>query len=165
MAHHTGEGRISYRGIMALVIGLMFIWFALQPEYFNNDAPPFVILVIMFLAGAALVYGGIASLRFVWRRGDLVRSGARSPAEICVLRDDDTDRGSETVHVRMNGRCQAIGVDRSGAVAKFNDGRVRKGEVWLDQNGAVHAIAISGEHFNTLIGGREIPEEYFGKKD
>ncbi|MGE3246649.1 MAG: hypothetical protein AB7F96_07770 [Beijerinckiaceae bacterium] len=165
MPRYPGKGRISYRGVMALVIGLMFVWFALQPEYFDNHAPPFAILAVMFVAGAALVYGGIASLRFVWKRSELVRTGVRSPAEICVLADDDTDRGSETVHVRVNGRCQALGVDRSGAVAKFNDGKVRSGEVWLDENGAVHAIAISGEHFNTLIGGREIPAGTFGKSD
>jgi hypothetical protein len=64
-----------------------------------------------------------------------------------------------------NSRCQALDVDRSGAVRNYADGKVRWGEVWLDPNGRVHAIAISGEHFNTLIGGHQIPAAYFGGKE
>lgn len=163
MPRNTGKGRLSYRGILALAIGLVFLWFALNPELFNDDTPPLFIFVIMFIAGAGLAYGGIASLWFVWQRSGLIGSQPSVPAEICVLEDDDSDRGTETVHVRINGRCQALGVDRAGAVHKYVDGKVRWGEVWLNQKGMVLAIAISGEHFNTLIGGRSIPEDSFGK--
>ena len=165
MLQNKGLGKVSYRGIGALGIGLVFIWFALNPQHFNDDTPPFFVLVIMFLAGVGLVYGGIASLRFVWKRSYLVRTNASVAAEICDLEDDDNERGTETVHVRINGRCQALGVDRSGAVRNYVDGKVRWGEVWLDPNGGVHAIAISGEHFNTLIGGRQIPAACFGGKE
>lgn len=156
-------GRLSYRGILALGIGLVFLWFAVNPELFD-EAPPFPIRVIMFAAGAGLVYGGVLSMRYMWKRSNLVRSNTPVAAEICVLEDDDYDRGTETVHVRVNGRCQAMGVDRSGAVHRYVDGIVRRGEVWLDANGTVYAVAISGEHFNTLIGGREIPPDGFGVK-
>jgi hypothetical protein len=111
------------------------------------------------------MYGGIGSLRFVWQRSGLTGSQPAVPAEICVLEDDDDDRGTETVHVRLAGRCQALGVERSGKVRKYVDGKVRWGEAWLNQNGIVQAIAISGEHFNTLDGGREIPADRFGAKE
>lgn len=165
MLQNKGLGKVSYRGIGALGIGLVFIWLALNPQHFNDDTPPFFFLVIMFLAGVGGVYGGIASLRFVWRRSYLVRTNASVAAEICVLEDDDDERGAETVHVRINGRCQALRVDHSGAVRNYVDGKVRWGEVWLDPNGRVHAIAISGEHFNTLTEGRQIPAECFGGKE
>lgn len=161
MSRYKGRGKLSYRGILALGIGLMFVWFSLKPEHFD-ETPPLFLLVIMFIAGSALAYGGIASLRFVWKRSSLVRSDTPVSAEICVLEDDDSDRGTETVHVRFDDRCRALGVDRSGAVRKYVDGRIRWGEVWLDDHGTVHAVAISGEHFNTLVGGREIPGECFG---
>lgn len=161
MQRNKGLGRISYRGIMALGIGSMFVWLSLKSEHFE-ETPPLFLLVIMFIAGSALAFGGIASLRFVWKRNDLVRSSTPVAAEICVLENDDSDRGTETVHLRVDDRCQALGVDRSGAVLKYVDGQIRWGEVWLDGNGRVYAIAISGEHFNTLIGGREIPGNCFG---
>lgn len=163
MSPKKGMGKLSYRGIMALGIGLVFLWFSLKPEHFD-ESPPFFVLVIMFVAGAGLAYGGVASLRFVWKRGRFVRTTSPVVAEICVLEDDDSDRGTETVHVRVNGYCQALGVDRSGAVQKYLDGKIRWGEVWLDDHGTVHAIAISGEHLNTLVGGREIPADCFGTK-
>jgi hypothetical protein len=146
---------------MALCIGLMFMWLALNPAHFE-EKPPLVLLVIMFVAGAALAYGGIASLRFVWTRSRLLRSSDPVAAEICVLENDDSERGTETVHVRFDGRCQALGVDRSGVVQRYLDGKIRRGEVWLDADGTVHAIAIDGDHFNTLIGGRDIPGHGFG---
>lgn len=121
------------------------------------------IRAILFVGGVALIYGGIRSLRFVWKRSGLIGSQPPVPAEICVLEDDDDDRGTETVHVRLAGRCQALDVERSGKVLKYVDGTVRWGEVWLNQNGIVRAIAISGEHFNTLDVGRAIPEDGFGK--
>jgi hypothetical protein len=166
MARKTGQGRISFRGILALATGLMWLWFALNPETYGPDNPPpvpWLIRVILFVGGAALIYGGIGSLRFVWQRSGLIGSQQSVPAEICVLEDDDDDRGGETVHVRLAGRCQALDVERSGKVLKYVDGTVRWGEVWLNQNGMVQAIAISGEHFNTLDGGRAIPEDGFGK--
>jgi hypothetical protein len=165
MPRSRGLGRLSYRGVFALCIGLVFIWFALNPQHFNDDVPPVFVIVIMFVAGAALSYGGAVSLRFVWRRGNLVRSSSSVAAEICVLEDDDTDRGTDTVHVRIGGRCQALGVDPSGVVRKFADGQVRWGEAWLDDNGKVHAVVLSGSHLNTLIGGREIPAAQFGVKE
>jgi hypothetical protein len=175
MARKTGQGRISFRGILALAIGLMWLWFAWNPETYGNDNNPplpWLVRVILFVGGAALMYGGIGSLRFVWQRSGLIGSQPSVPAEICVLEDDDDDRGGETVHVRLAGRhvrlagrCQALDVERSGKVRKYVDGKVRWGEVWLHQNGMVQAIAISGEHFNTLIGGREIPADRFGAKE
>jgi hypothetical protein len=166
MARKTGKGKISFRGSLALAIGLVWLWFALNPEGYGNDiTPPFPLLIrgILFIGGVALIYGGIGSLRFVWQRSGLIGSQPSVPAEICVLEDDDDDRGTETVHVRLDGRCQAVDVERSGKVRKYVDGKVWWGEVWLNQNGMVQAIAISGEHFNTLIGGRAIPEDGFGK--
>jgi hypothetical protein len=162
---NKGLGKVSYRGIAALGIGLLFIWFALNPQHFNDDTPPFFVLVIMFVAGVRLAYGGIVSLRFVWKRSYLVRSNASVAAEICVLEDHDSDRGTETVHVRINSRCQALGVDRSAVAHRYVDGKVRWGKAWLDEKGNVLALAISGEHFNTLIGGREIPADCFGEKE
>lgn len=97
----------------------------------------------MFAAGAGLACDGVLSMRYIWKRSNLVRSNTPVAAEICVLEDDDSDRGTETVHVRVNGRCQAMGVDRSGAVHEYVDGIVRRGEVWLDANGIVYAAAIS----------------------
>jgi hypothetical protein len=164
MTHGTGIGRIVNRGLLALGIGLMFMWFSLRPEHFE-EAPPVFIRIIMFAAGAALTYAGVLSMRFSWKRGNLLRSDTPVAAEICVLADDDPDRGTETVHVRVNGRCQALGVDRSGAVHKYVDGIVRWGDVWLDDEGLVHAIAISDEHFKPLIGGRDIPADRFGAKE
>lgn len=164
MPQRKGTGRVSYRGLLALGIGLVFIWFALNPAYFNEDTPPFFILIIMFLTGAGLASGGISSLRFVWKRSHLVRSTAPRAAEICVLVDDDSERNTETVHLRIGDRFQALGVDCSGAVHQFADGAVRAGEVWLDDTGRVYAIAIAGHHFNTLIGGHEIPADAFGVK-
>ncbi len=164
MFRRNGQGKISYRGLMALVIGLVFIWFAVNSEAFEDDIPPLAILVIMFLAGAALVYGGLASLRFVWNRSNLVRFGNALDAEICVLIDDDTERGTETVHVRFNGKCQALGVDPAGVSGTYNDGKIRKGQAWIDERGKVHAVAIDGKHFNTLIGGTEIPAAEFGNQ-
>ncbi len=158
-------GRLSYRGLMALGIGLAFIWFAVNPEYFNDERPPFLLLIIMFASGAGLAFCGIISLWFVWVRSGLVRRQAPVAAEICVLEDDDSERGTETVHVRVRGRCQALGVDRSGVVRKYVDGTVRWGEVWLDDKDRVHAIALEGDHFNTLIGGREIRADAFGNKE
>ena len=137
------------------------MWFSLQPEDFA-ETPPLFIRVIMFVAGAGLAYGGVASMRFFWKRANLVRSNSPVAAEICVLEDEDSERGSETVHVRVNGGCQALGVDRSGVVHKYIDGAVRWGDVWLDDKGTVYAVAVSGERFNTLIGGREIPAGSFG---
>jgi hypothetical protein len=173
MARKTGQGRISFRGMLALAIGLMWLWFAWNPEGYGNDnTPPFPLLIraILLVGGVALIYGGISSLRFAWKRSGLIGSQPSVPAEICVLEDDDDDRGGETVHVRLAGRhvrlagrCQALGVERSGKVRKYVDGKVRWGEVWLNHNGMVQAIAISGEHFNTLDGGRAIPEDGFGK--
>lgn len=173
MARKTGKGRISFRGILALAIGLVWLWFAWNGEtygYENNPPLPWLARAFLFIGGAALIYGGIGSLRFVWQRGGLIGSQPSVPAEICVLEDDDDDRGRETVHVRLAGRhvrlagrCQALDVERSGKVLKYVDGKVRWGEVWLNQNGMVQAIAISGEHFNTLDGGRAIPEDGFGK--
>ena len=168
MARKTGKGKISFRGVLGLAIGLVWIWFALNPETYGNDSNPllpWLVRVILFVGGAALIYGGIGSLRFVWQRSGLIGSQPSVPAEICVLEDDDDDRGAETVHVRLAGRCQALDVERSGKVRKYVDGKVRWGEVWLHQNGMVQAIAISGEHFNTLIGGREIPADRFGAKE
>ena len=166
MARKTGKGKISFRGILGLAIGLVWLWFALNPEGFVNDNTPrlpLLIRVILFIGGVGLTYGGIASLWFVWQRSGLIGSQPSVPAEICVLEDDDDDRGGETVHVRLAGRCQALDVERSGKVRKYVDGKVRWGEVWLNQNGMVQAIAISGEHFNTLDGGRAIPDDGFGK--
>lgn len=163
MPGNKGKGRVSYRGAPALGIGLVFLWFAVKPEHFK-EAPPLLVRVIMLAASAGLAYGGVLSMRHIWKRGNLVRSNAPVAAEICVLEDDDSDRGPETVHVRANGRCQAMGVDRSGAVQKYVDGIVCRGEVWLDANDTVYAVAIWREHFNTLIGGREIPEGRFGAK-
>lgn len=162
MPRNNGLGKLSYRGILAFAIGLVFMWFSLNPQSFNDDVPPIFVLVIMFLAGAALFVGGIISQRFVGKRSNLVRMQKPVTAEICVLNDDD--RGTETVHVLVNGHCQALGVDRSGVVQKYLDGKVHPGEVWLDDNGKVHAIAISGKHFNTLIGGSAIPADLFGKR-
>jgi len=164
MSRNKAMGRLSYRGILALIIGLMFIYFSVKPEVFNDDIPPFPVRLIMVAAGAGLLFGGVASQLFVWKRSHLVRSQSPQAAEICVLEDDDTDRSTETVHVRMNGRCEALGVDRSGVVSRLVDGKVRWGDVWLDENGRVHAIAVSGEHLNTLIGGREIPVDCFAEK-
>jgi hypothetical protein len=152
-------GGVSYRGFMALGIGLVFVWLAVRPDLFNK-APPLFLRAIMFVSGAVLAYGGIVSIRFFWKRRNLVRSNIPVDAEICVLLDDDPDRSTETVHVRVNGRCQALCVDRSGAARKYVDGTVRRGDVWLDDNGTVHAIAISGEHFKPLRGG--IPVDRFG---
>lgn len=173
MARKTGKGRISFRGILALAIGLVWLWFAWNPEtygYENNPPLPLFVRAILFVGGVALIYGGIGSLRFVWKRSGLIGSQPSVPAEICVLEFDDDDWGRETVHVRLAGRhvrlagrCQALDVERSGKVLKYVDGKVRWGEVWLNQNGMVQAIAISGEHFNTLDGGRAIPEDGFGK--
>jgi hypothetical protein len=163
MTRDKGTGRLSYRGLLAVGIGAIFIWFSLSPQSFADDVPPLAVRVIMFLAGAALVYGGAASLLFVWKRGGMVRSHEPVAAEIYVLEDDDSDRTTETVHVRVDGRCQSIGVDRSGAVQNYLDGKVRWGEAWLNEKGMVFAVAISGEHFNTLIGGTEIPAASFGK--
>ncbi len=166
MPRSAGLGRLSYRGILALGIGLVFIWFALHPGHFNDDVPPIFIRLIMLVSGAGLVCVGIASVLFVWRRSQTVRSQSPVAAEICVLEDDDLDRSTETVHVRINGRCQALGVDRSdGVVHKYLDGKVRRGDVWLNEKGMVHAVSISGEHFNTLIGGRTIPDDCFGKSE
>ena len=168
MARKTGKGKISFRGILALAIGLMWLWFALNPETYGNDSNPplpWLVRIILFVGGAALIYGGIGSLRFVWQRSGLIGSQPSVPAEICVLEDDDDDRGAETVHVRLAGRCQTLGVDRSGKVLKYVDGKVRWGEVWLNKNGMVQAVAISGEHLNTLIEGREIPADRFGAKE
>jgi hypothetical protein len=168
MARKTGKGKISFRGVLGLAIGLVWIWFALNPETYGNDSNPplpWLVRVILFVGGAALIYGGIGSLRFVWQRSGLIGSQPSVPAEICVLEDDDDDRGTETVHVRLAGRCQALSVERSGKVRKYVDGKVRWGEAWLNQNGIVQAIAISGEHFNTLDGGREIPADRFGAKE
>ena len=164
MPRRKGIGKLSYRGLAALVIGVLFIWFSLNPHHFNDDVPPFLILVIMFVAGGALSFGGFISQRFVWKRGNLVRSQRPLAAEICVLEDEDHERNTETVHVRVNDQCQSLGVDRSRVARRYADGKVRWGEVWLDERGMVHAIAISGEHLNTLIGGRAIPVEYFGTK-
>jgi hypothetical protein len=164
MSRNRAIGRLSYRGILALFIGLVFISFSVKPELFNDDIPPFPVRLIMAMAGAGLFFAGIASQLFVWRRSQLIRTQRPLAAEICVIKDDDTERNTETVHVRMNGRCQALGVDRSGVVSRLIDGKVRWGDVWLDDCGRVHAIAISGEHFNTLIGGREIPAGCFGEK-
>lgn len=163
MTRKNGMGRISYRGIMALGIGLLFLWFSLRPEHFE-EAPPVFVRIIMLAAGVGLGFGGIISMHFFWKRGNLVRSGMPVVADICVLQDNDTDRGTETVHVRVNGHCQALGVDRSGVVHKYVDGVVRRGDVWLDDKGTVHAIAVLGEHFKPLIGGREIPADRFGTK-
>lgn len=147
-----------------MFIGLTFLWFSFRPQSFEVN-PPFFIMVIMFLAGLMLCYGGIASLLFVAKRSGLVQSQSPVPAEICVLEDDDDDRGSETVHVRINGECQALGADRSGPVRKYVDNRIRQGEVWLDNTGKVYAIAIEGNHLNTLIGGRDIPAASFAKSE
>jgi hypothetical protein len=173
MARKTGKGRISFRGILGLAIGLGWFWFAWNPEtygYENNPPLPWFVRPFLFIGGVALIYGGISSLKFVWQRGSLIGSQPSVPAEICVLEGDDDDRGGETVHVRLAGRyvrlagrCQALDVERSGMVLNYVDGKVRRGEVWLNQNGMVQAIAISGEHFNTLTGGRAIPEDGFGK--
>jgi hypothetical protein len=164
----AGMSKISFRGVLGLAIGLVWIWFALNPEAYGNDnnpSLPWLVRVILFVGGAALMYGGIGSLRFVWQRSGLIGSQPSVPAEICVLEDDDDDRGTETVHVRLAGRCQALSVERSGKVRKYVDGKVRWGEAWLNQTGIVQAIAISGEHFNTLDGGREIPADRFGAKE
>jgi len=163
MSGNKRLGRVSYRGIIALSIAQMFVWLAVMPDLFD-EAPPLVIRVIMFLAGAAMSYTAVISMRFFWKRGNLVRLNVPVDAEICVLLDEDTDRNTETVHIRVNGRCQALGVVRSGAVRKYVDGAVRRGEVWLDDKGTVHAIAVSGEHFKPLIGGREIPADRFGAR-
>ena len=166
MALQTGKGKISFRGVLGLAIGLVWIWFALYPETYGNDSSPplpWPVRAFLFIGGAAAIYGGIGSLRFAWQRSGLIGSQPSVPAEICILEEADDDRGTETVHVRLAGRCQTLGVDRSGKVLKYVDGKVRWGEVWLNQNGMVQAIAISGEHFNTLIGGRAIPEGGFGK--
>jgi len=168
MVRKTSKGKISFRGILALAIGLVWVWFALTGETYGPDNPPplpWLVRVILFAGGAALMYGGIGSLRFVWQRSGLIGSQPSVPAEICVLEDDDDDRATETVHVRLAGRCQALGVERSGKVRNYVDGKVRWGEAWLNQNGIVQAIAISGEHFNTLDGGREIPADRFGAKE
>jgi hypothetical protein len=168
MARKTGKGKISFRGILALAIGLMWLWFALNPETYGNDSNPplpWLVRIILFVGGAALIYGGIGSLRFVWQRSGLIGSQPSVPAEICILEGADDDRGTETVHVRLAGRCQTLGVDRSGKVLKYVDGKVRWGEVWLNKNGMVQAVAISGEHLNTLIEGREIPADRFGAKE
>jgi len=164
MTYGEGIGRLVNRGLFALGIGLIFMWFSLKPEHFE-EAPPFFIRVIMFAAGAGLAYGGVVSMCFYWKRGNLLRSNTPVAAEICVLEDDDSDRGTETVHVRVNGCCQALGVDRSGVVHKYVDGVVRWGDVWLDDKGTVYAIAISGEHLKPLIGGRQIPTDRFGAKE
>lgn len=100
MTYGEGIGRLVNRGLFALGIGLIFMWFSLQPEYFE-EAPPFFIRVIMFAAGAGLAYGGVVSMCFYWKRGNLLRSNTPVPAEICVLEDNDSDRGTETVHVRV----------------------------------------------------------------
>ena len=168
MVRKTGKGKISFRGILFLAIGSVWIWCALNPETYGNDSNPplpWPVRAFLFIGGAAAIYGGIGSLRFAWERSGLIGLQPSVPAEICVLEDDDDDRGAETVHVRLAGRCQALGVERSGKVRKYVDGKVRWGEVWLHQNGMVQAIAISGEHFNTLIGGREIPADRFGAKE
>ncbi len=162
MARRNGQGRLSGRGILALTIGLVFVWFSFRPQSFDVT-PPFFILVMMFLAGSMLCYGGISSLLFVSKRSRLVQKQAPVSAEICVLVDDDEDRGTETVHVRINGKCQALGVGRSGPVKKYIDNQVRQGEVWLDETGKVYAVALDGNHLNTLIGGRYVEASSFDK--
>ena len=167
MVRKTGKGKISFRGILFLAIGSVWIWCALNPETYGNDNNPplpWIIRTVLFIGGAALIYGGIGSLRFVWQRSGLIGSQPSVPAEICVLEEDDDDRATETVHVRLAGRCQTLGVERSGKVRKYVDGKVRWGEVWLNKTGMVHAIAISGEHLNTLSEGRDIPADRFGAK-
>ncbi len=164
MTYGKEIGRFVNRGLLGLGIGLLFMWFSLKPEAFE-EAPPFFIRVIMFAAGAGAACVGVVSMRFFWKRGKLVGSGMSVAAEICVLEDDDPDRGTETVHVRVNGTCQALGVDRSGVVHKYIDGVVRRGDVWLDDKGTVYAIAVSGQHFKTLMDGRHIPADRFGAKE
>jgi len=57
MARKTGKGRISFRGILALAIGLVWLWFAWNPEtygYENNPPLPLFVRAILFVGGVAL---------------------------------------------------------------------------------------------------------------
>jgi len=164
MTYGKEIGRFVNRGLLGLGIGLLFMWFSLKPEAFE-EAPPFLIRVIMFAAGAGAAGVGVVSMRFFWKRGKLLRSKTSVAAEICVLEDDDSERGTETVHVRINGCCQTLSVERSGVVHKYIDGIVRWGNVWLDDKGTIYAIAVSGQHFKPLIAGRQISADRFGAKE
>ncbi|MDZ7823038.1 MAG: hypothetical protein U5K75_02660 [Ahrensia sp.] len=134
----------------------VFISFVVKSEAFS-DAPPLFIQIIMFLVGIVLLTMGMSSLRFVWKRAITIQSKNLVIGEIRVLKDDDADRSTETVHVRVNNNAYAVGADRSVTANKYGDGKIRSGEVWLDDEGKLFAIATSGEHFNTLLGGRNIP--------
>ena len=157
---------LSYRGLLSLVIGLFFILFAIFPDAFSDASPPWPIVVVMLVTGTGMLVMGILSIRFVWMRNAILKTTDPIDADVCILARGDSEEGAYTVHVLLSGQCWAIGVDSCRVVVANANGDIRSGRVWVEPTSRKPvAIEVNGRQLNTLLGGRPIRADQFGKED
>lgn len=142
---------ISFRGILAIGVGAMFLVIALRPDVLGNDQPPLAILIIVFLMGSLAFVGGIVSVHFVWRRHFAKRNVPPLAADVYLVPAKDSDDTTYDAYVRTHGQVWCAVIVKNSASARLADGVVRSGRVWADERtGAPLAIAIDGRQLNTL---------------
>jgi signal transduction histidine kinase len=150
---------ISYRGLLAVAAGVLFLALAFRPTRFGDDVPPVFIAAVLVVAGLGLVAMGVLSLRFVFRRAMSLRDVAPVQAEIIIQPNEDCDSAVYTLDVRLAGTRWSVGAAGNKAIYLHETGVAHRAEVWPDaKTGAPVAIAINGLQVNTLPTPRRWPE-------
>ncbi len=156
---------ISIRGCLAIVIGLAFLYLAMNPELSNSSTPPpNIVIALVIFTGVTLLLLGIFSIIFVWKRHWLVRSSDPINANIFLIEEKNCESATCIAYIRHDSEAWAVGVDANRHCVRFADGKIHLGHVWIDyKKDRVIAIKLEGRHLNTLLGGEKIKVADFEK--
>ena len=144
-------GLISYRGILAIGIGSLFLWLFFNPAALDEEELPTLLAGILLLVGICLIVVGIVLIVFVYKRFRLLRDVAPADAEVVIRVDDTCDSTTYTLDIRLPDGEWAIGAVGNKTVDLYGKDIPHRAQVWRDpKTGAPYAVAINGHHFNTL---------------
>lgn len=142
---------ISYRGLLGLLISLMFFVIAIGPTILGKEIPPMPMRLVSFFAGLFLALISILSIFFVFKRNRIVTNTKPVIADIYIFAEESSDSTSYTAQLKLSDSAWCIGIDPSRNVLRFVDGKIHNAEVWLDaKNRKPLGIAIEGKQINTL---------------
>jgi len=141
---------ISYRGIAALAIGLVFLAFAVEPGAFDPNQPPAAVRVIVFLSGGALVALGVFSCLWVWRRSRTLRDSRPELGKARLHISEDSESTSYEFVLHLEDGAWRVGAT-GAALRGLKDGETTPCRVWRHApGGAPIALEIGGRQINTL---------------
>lgn len=157
---------ISARGVLAIVVAVWFLVFVYDPfDWLDEDPPTFIVVICSIFAGLML-WTGLISVRFVWRRYHTLRASKPVAAEFRIRPSTDSDDTMLTVDVRLPAAVWRIAVVINKASSPYADGKTRPCEAWLHpRTRDLLSLSVAGRHMNTLPIPQRIPKDQFGAPD